>query len=547
MSTVLLLQSTSITGKSAGDPVASWADDSGNSNDATATGTAQPTYQLDGSIPYLAFDGSANAMNAGTLGTFGATPGNTQMEAGATLFFVFKTSNTTSAQYLFGSESTDTIAFLLSLNLGAFTGVTANDMRITWEQGNSDAFKANSGVFATPCDGNLHVIALRFDAMTSGSAATAKAWVDSVTSGTITSANSYSAFQNWQLDPAGLGIGALNSAGTVSGFFNGGIYHIEIQDAPLIDSAVASRITALTAAYTATTPAAPTNITVGTVTSSSVPLSWDAVTGATGYTLQYDTVSTFDLGPTTIEIDTADTQTDTILNLAANKTYYFRVRAKNASGNSDWGTATDGTTQYVSATTLAAAALTADAGTDQTVTDTTATLAGSATGGTEPYNYAWAITTQPDGSAPGFDDDTLQAPTITFDVAGDYVVTLTVTDDDGTVSTDTVAISVSQTATTVIVAPAVVSMAVNATRQFAATVTDQFDDAMSGETVTWTNSGSGSIDASGLYTAPASTGSDTITATDGALTGTASVTIVVAVTVVGRGHLRRSRRWYAFN
>jgi hypothetical protein len=95
-------------------------------------------------------------------------------------------------------------------------------------------------------------------------------------------------------------------------------------------------------------PAAPSSLAVASVTSSSVNLTWDdaasVASGATGFTLEYDTVSTFDLGPTDIDIHIDDTETDTVMALAASTTYYFRVRAYNGSGNSAWSNTASGTT-----------------------------------------------------------------------------------------------------------------------------------------------------------------------------------------------------------
>lgn len=77
---------------------------------------------------------------------------------------------------------------------------------------------------------------------------------------------------------------------------------------------------------------------------------------------------------------------------------------------------------------------TADAGSDATIASGgSATLEGSATGGQEPYTYAWTPTT-------GLDDATVAQPTASPTVTTEY--TLTVTDSNGQTDTDTVTVTV---------------------------------------------------------------------------------------------------------
>lgn len=254
MSVVLRCQSTSIIGASIGDAIATWPDSSGNGFDATAAGSAQPTYQIDGNgVPYLSFDGAANVMNAGTLGSWGATPGRTQMQAGATLFVAFATARTAIEHLLGNGDSALDCELRISLNQNAFSSNTVNAIFPTWVQSSARGF-SREWDGASPADGGFHVLAVRFDAMVSGVTTTGAVWLDAIASGALTSTlGQFSGFQHWQISSAGLGIGAHLLNGTPVGFFLGSLYHVEIQGTPLTDAQIVAQINALTAAYASST------------------------------------------------------------------------------------------------------------------------------------------------------------------------------------------------------------------------------------------------------------------------------------------------------
>ena len=104
---------------------------------------------------------------------------------------------------------------------------------------------------------------------------------------------------------------------------------------------------------------------------------------------------------------------------------------------------------------------------------------------------------------------------------------MTITDAGGLTATSSVSVTVDQTLTSIAVAPASVTLDENQAQQFIATAYDQFGNALSAQpTFTWAKtSGVGSINASGLYTAPATTGSAGITATSGLIVGSATITV----------------------
>ncbi|MEU8629644.1 glycosyl hydrolase family 18 protein [Streptomyces sp. NPDC048669] len=81
-------------------------------------------------------------------------------------------------------------------------------------------------------------------------------------------------------------------------------------------------------------PGAPAGLAVGTTTSSSVSLSWGAVSGATGYTVYKDGA----------KATTATGNSATVTGLAANTAYQFTVTATNAAGESVKSPAVSGRT-----------------------------------------------------------------------------------------------------------------------------------------------------------------------------------------------------------
>lgn len=77
---------------------------------------------------------------------------------------------------------------------------------------------------------------------------------------------------------------------------------------------------------------------------------------------------------------------------------------------------------------------------------------------------------------------------------------------------------------TVTVTPSPVTVYTRATQSFSAVATDQHGNVVSGATFTWSAS-RGSVTTAGVYTAPTTPGSDTVTATTSGVSGSASVTV----------------------
>ncbi len=89
----------------------------------------------------------------------------------------------------------------------------------------------------------------------------------------------------------------------------------------------------------------------------------------------------------------------------------------------------------------------ADAGADQTVTTgdlVTLDGTGSSDGDNDPLTYSWSLTSAPARSTVQLSDPLAAQPTFTADVAGQYTVTLQVTDGQWTSAPDTVTITVNE-------------------------------------------------------------------------------------------------------
>ena len=117
-----------------------------------------------------------------------------------------------------------------------------------------------------------------------------------------------------------------------------------------------------------------------------------------------------------------------------------------------------------------------------------------------------------------------------WSVAGTYQVKAMATDTTGLTSAwsnpRSISIVVPPKLTSITVTPGSVRLLINATHQFAAQGFDQYGNPFL-TTFTWSATG-GTIDQSGLYTAGASVGTFTVTATSGVVTGNASVDVIIS-------------------
>jgi hypothetical protein len=183
------------------------------------------------------------------------------------------------------------------------------------------------------------------------------------------------------------------------------------------------------------------------------------------------------------------------------------------------------------------------------VTGTTTALSalGSENGSDTGLTYTWSDTGPAGVTYSGNTNGTNAAKNLTanFTQAGSYNFSVTIADSGGLFTTSSVAVTVQQTPTGVIVTPSNVTVAVGAQQQFAATATDQFGNAISSPTFTWGINGSGnSINSAGLATLGSTAGVYTVTATLGSASNTAGITTtaapVVSAFTVNDGSVQRA-------
>jgi PKD repeat protein len=168
-----------------------------------------------------------------------------------------------------------------------------------------------------------------------------------------------------------------------------------------------------------------------------------------------------------------------------------------------------------------------------TGTTTVLSVLGADDGGEAALTYTWATTGTPPAAVSFSPNGTNAAKnsTATFTKAGSYSFQVTIKDAGNLTVTSSVNVIVNQTLTTITVAPTSASVNTGATQQFTATAKDQFGTNLTTQpTFSWTVSGGGTISSSGLFTAGTTAGGPyTVTAASGGKSGTASVTVTVAV------------------
>lgn len=147
--------------------------------------------------------------------------------------------------------------------------------------------------------------------------------------------------------------------------------------------------------------------------------------------------------------------------------------------------------------------------------------------------YSWSTLSAPAGGNATFavnGSNAASSTTVTFTRAGAYTLKVVVSDPDNQTTQGTVAVTVQAVATALAISPVSAEVPTGTPLQFSATVTDQFGQALSEQTLTWAVAGGGSISGNGLFTAGGAPGGPhTVEATLGSLAASAGVTVTEAV------------------
>ena len=162
-------------------------------------------------------------------------------------------------------------------------------------------------------------------------------------------------------------------------------------------------------------------------------------------------------------------------------------------------------------------------------TTTALNVLGADDGGEANLTYTWATLGTGAGAVAFSANGTNAAKgtTATFSKAGTYTLQVTVKDQPGLTATSSVDVTVAQTLTSIVVSPASATVVPLATQLFLATANDQFGTALATQPpFTWSVSGGGSIDPSGLFAAEGTAGGPyAVAAQSGAVSGTATVSV----------------------
>ena len=147
--------------------------------------------------------------------------------------------------------------------------------------------------------------------------------------------------------------------------------------------------------------------------------------------------------------------------------------------------------------------------------------------GEATLNYTWSVTSGA-GTSVSFNSNGTNASKTTisnFLATGSYTLTATVRDLAGLSATSSVRVRVVQTATSLVVNPPSATLAVNENLTITASLRDQFNQTMAG-TFSWSTTGGGVINSSGLFLATTVGGPFAISASSGILSATTSITVI---------------------
>ena len=177
---------------------------------------------------------------------------------------------------------------------------------------------------------------------------------------------------------------------------------------------------------------------------------------------------------------------------------------------------------------------TAAAADSNPVTGTSANLSvlGADDAGESHLNYTWSATGPATVSFSPNGNNASKLCKATFKQSGDYVLSATLKDAGGLTTTSTTNLSVQQTPTTVTTMPSTVTLDPGQALQFSAKASDQFKTLIPNAVFTWTTT-TGTVRPDGVLTPGTDAGGPfSVTASSGAASGSSTVIVNAAPTVV---------------
>lgn len=169
---------------------------------------------------------------------------------------------------------------------------------------------------------------------------------------------------------------------------------------------------------------------------------------------------------------------------------------------------------------------------------TGATLSVAATDiiGASNLTYTWSVTSVPTGGGASFSvngTNAAQTDVVMFTKAGTYVLAVKAAESTGVSATSSVTIVVSPLFRTIAVSPSTVAVASGGAQQLTASARDQFGSAMASQPSFAWSTNRGTVTQSGLFSASnGASGTVTVSAAAGGITGTAQVRISGGPTIV---------------
>jgi len=272
---------------------------------------------------------------------------------------------------------------------------------------------------------------------------------------------------------------------------------------------------------------APTNLALTVISGTQINLSWTAAANATAYRIERRQGGSGDW----THIGTVNAPQAIFQSTGLNGPgipYSFRVAAVYGLVNSAYSEVASKPTKNFTPTVSNAASV---GSSPVTSTSTSVSVLGADDGGAANLKYWWSVVSAPSGGNATFLDYESKNTSVTFTKHGSYSLRATIEDASGATVTSNVTVSVNQTLTTFAVTPATATVAFGQTLDFNGVAKDQFGNNMpfgQGQFLWSVLSGPGTINSStGLYTAPTSgsTSSVTVQARRDVETATATITI----------------------